>query len=98
MATTLSNRAWRASAAGSVDADLADMWREIAREAPVSRAIMSNLVVFCRCATDNDVDLAVPPEGIPIDEVAGSHPVRLILLYHDPDVPADAVSEAPIAA
>ena len=94
----ISPHAWRPSAAESIDDDLTALWREVAREAPVARAIMSNLVVFCRCATDNDVDLAVPPEGIPIDEVAGSHPARLILLYHDPDVPADAVSEAPIAA
>jgi len=98
MATTVGDRAWRASAAGSVDADLAAVWREIARDAPVSRAIMSNLVVFCRRAADNAVDLALPPEGVPIDDVARSHPARVILLYHDPDVPGNAASGDPIAA
>jgi glucose-6-phosphate dehydrogenase assembly protein OpcA len=98
MATTVGNRAWRASAAGSVDADLAAVWREIARDAPVSRAIMSNLVVFCRRPADNDVDLTLPPEGVPIDDVARGHPARVILLYHDPDGPGNAASGAPIAA
>ena len=98
MATTVSNRAWRASAAGSVEADLAAVWREIARDAPVSRAIMSNLVVFCRRAADNDVDLALPPEGVPIDDVARSHPARIILLYHDPDVPGGAAAADALGA
>src|SRR6185295_5295199 len=98
MATTVGNRASRASEAGSIDADLAAVWREIARDGPVSRAIMSNLVVFCRRIAGKDVDLALPPEGVPIEDVARSHPARVILLYHDPDVPGDAASGAPIAA
>ena len=73
------------SAAETVDDDLAALWREIARTAPVSRAVMSNLVVYCRRAAGDDVDLASPPEGVPIDEVARHHPARVILLHHDPD-------------
>jgi glucose-6-phosphate dehydrogenase assembly protein OpcA len=91
MATPLKNvendadRAWRASAAGTIDADLAALWREIARRAPLSRAVMANLVVFCRRAAGDDVDLTSPPEGVPIDEVARHHPARIILLHHDPE-------------
>jgi hypothetical protein len=99
MATTLANRAWRSSAAENLDDDLATLWRELAREAPVSRAVMSNLVVFCRAAAADDVDLASPPEGVPIDDVARDHPARVILLYHDPDAPEEnATRETPLAA
>jgi glucose-6-phosphate dehydrogenase assembly protein OpcA len=94
----VANRVSRASEAENIDADLAALWREIAREAPVARAIMSNLVVFCRRAADDDVDLALPPEGVPVEEVAGSHPARVILLHHDPDVPGDAGLSVPLAA
>jgi len=94
----VANRVWRSTEAENIDADLAALWREIAREAPVSRAIMSNLVVFCRRAADDDVDLALPPEGVPVEEVAGSHPARIILLHHDPDVPGDAGLTPPLAA
>jgi hypothetical protein len=86
-ATNAASREWRPSAAETIDADLAALWREIAREAPVSRAVMSNLVVFCRAAAADDVDLASPPEGVPIDDVARGHPARVILLHHDPDPP-----------
>ena len=94
----VANRVWRASEAENIDADLADLWREIAREAPVSRAIMSNLVVFCHRAVGDDVDLALPPEGVPVEEVAGSHPARIILLHHEPNVPGDAGPAVPLAA
>ena len=97
MATPIT-RASRASEAGNIDADLAAVWRDIAREAPVSRAIMSNLVVFCRCAAGADVDLESPPKGVPIDEVAGSHPARIILLHHDPDAPGESAPGTPLAA
>ena len=46
---------WRSSAADTIDDDLAALWRELAREAPVSRAVMSNLVVYCRRAAGDDV-------------------------------------------
>ena len=58
MATAvMANRASRASAPANVDDDLAALWREVAREAPVSRAVMSNLVVYCRCAAGDELDL-----------------------------------------
>jgi hypothetical protein len=99
MATTLANRAWRPSAAENVDDDLAALWRELARQGPVSRAVMSNLVIFCRAAAADDVDLASPPEGVPIDDVARNHPARVILLYHDPSAPEDnSTRETALAA
>lgn len=85
MASSVAARAGRPSAPASIDADLAALWREAASEAPVSRAIMSNLVVFCRSAVGEEVDLTAQPEGIPLDDVARNHPARIILLHHDPD-------------
>jgi hypothetical protein len=104
MATPLKNveenadRAWRTSAPGTIDADLAALWREIARRAPLSRAVMANLVVFCRCAAGDDVDLTSSPEGVPIDDVARHHPARIILLHHDPDAPGKHPAGSPGAA
>jgi glucose-6-phosphate dehydrogenase assembly protein OpcA len=94
----VATRAWRASEIDNIDVELAAVWRDVAREAPVSRAIMSNLVVFCRWAAGDDVDLALTPEDVPIEEVTGNHPARIILLHHDPDAPGDAAPEAPMAA
>jgi Glucose-6-phosphate dehydrogenase subunit N-terminal domain/Glucose-6-phosphate dehydrogenase subunit C-terminal domain len=96
MATAvMANRASRASAPASVDDDLAALWREIAREAPVSRAVMSNLVVYCRCAAGDELDLSAPPEGVPIDDVARNHPSRVILLNHDPNAPDEHDAQGP---
>jgi glucose-6-phosphate dehydrogenase-like protein OpcA len=93
MASPVAPRVWRPSAADTIEGDLAALWRDVASEGPVSRAIMSNLVVFCRCAAEDEVDLTSPPEGVPIDDVARNHPARVILLHHDPDA-----SEAILAA
>ena len=95
MANAVADRVWRPSAPDRIDADLTALWREIARDGPVSRAVMSNLVVYCRCPADRDIDLASPPAGIPVEGVASHHPARVILLHHDPDAP-DA--QRPLAA
>lgn len=90
---------WRPSAADTVDDDLAALWRDLAREAPVSRAVMSNLIVYCRRAAGDDVALASPPEGVPIEDVARHHPARVIVLHHDPDATAhDEESAAHVGA
>jgi glucose-6-phosphate dehydrogenase assembly protein OpcA len=94
MAGSLAGRAWRPSAPERLDDDLTDLWREVARDAPVSRAVMSNLVVFCRPPADAGVDLAAPPADLPIEAVAGQHPARLILMYHD-SAPAGAAVGTP---
>jgi len=84
MANAVGARVWRPSAPDRIEADLTSLWRDLAREGPISRAVMSNLVVYCRCPANRDVDLASPPEAVPIDSVASQHPARVILLHHDP--------------
>jgi glucose-6-phosphate dehydrogenase assembly protein OpcA len=89
-------RTARQSTPESIEADLAALWRELAQtEAPIARAVMSNLVVF-RDHLDIDVaELDVMTAGLPIDEVVARHPSRLIVLEHElgPERPA-----APFAA
>jgi glucose-6-phosphate dehydrogenase assembly protein OpcA len=85
MAAAVIERGWRESSAETIETDLACVWQETARSGPVSRAVMSNLLVFCRCPAGADVDLAESPHGLPIDDVAAHHPARIILLHHDPD-------------
>jgi glucose-6-phosphate dehydrogenase assembly protein OpcA len=94
MATALVRRALRASSPGTIDADLAAIWQEVAREGPVARAVLSNLVVFCYRAAGAPQDLT-PPEVPPVEEVARRHPSRVIVLYHDP---AERIESAPFAA
>ena len=95
MANAVADRVWRPSAPDRIDEDLTALWREIARDGPVSRAVMSNLVVYCRCPADQDLDLASPPAGIPVEGVASHHPARVILLHHDPDTTG---AQRPLAA
>src|SRR5687767_5759732 len=85
MANAVAGRVSRASAPDRIEAELAAVWRDVAREGPVSRAVMSNLVVYCRCPADREVDLASPLARIPVESVARDHPSRVILLHHDPD-------------
>lgn len=62
---------WRASSPEAIEADLAALWRDASAEGPVSRALMSNLVVVSPTRTF---------EGI--EEVARRHPARTILLSY----------------
>src|SRR5437588_645562 len=82
MANALSHGVWRTSEPGRIDADLARLWREVAREEPVSRAVLSNLLVFCEQAADNPVDLSACPR-VPLEEVLRRHPSRAIVFHHD---------------
>jgi glucose-6-phosphate dehydrogenase assembly protein OpcA len=60
---------WRASTPESVEADLAALWAEAGQAGPLSRALMSNLVVVS------------PLRSFPtVEEVARKHPARTILL------------------
>jgi hypothetical protein len=72
-----------------VDADLTALWQELAREAPLARAAMSNLVVFCRSGEHAAADLTDSPPGLPLDEVVSHHPARTIVLRHDPGGPEE---------
>jgi glucose-6-phosphate dehydrogenase assembly protein OpcA len=62
---------WRQTSPECIDADLAALWREAGQEGPVSRALMSNLVVV-------SPHRAFPP----VEELARKHPARTILLSY----------------
>lgn len=85
MAAALTDQTWRPSSLDRIESDLMTIWTALAREAPVARAALSNLVVFCRTTAGATVDLESPPAGIPLEQVAGRHPARVIVLHHDPD-------------
>jgi glucose-6-phosphate dehydrogenase assembly protein OpcA len=72
----------RVSSPAGIDDDLAVLWRDAGRDAPIARALMANLVVYRDCPADQDVDLAAPVPHVPVDEVARRHPSRVVLLHH----------------
>jgi glucose-6-phosphate dehydrogenase assembly protein OpcA len=74
---------WRFVPAASIDTELPDLWREAAQTGPVSRAVMSNLVVVRGSAgiegSPPDLDAASD-----VVQVAQRHPTRTILLNYSP--------------
>lgn len=66
---------WRASSPESIEADLAALWREAGRAGPVSRCLMSNLVV-----------VSPVREFRAIEDLARRHPARTLLLSYAPAV------------
>src|SRR5204863_316775 len=72
----------RTSTPGSIEDDLALLWRDAGREGPVARALMANLIVYRGRPADEHVDLDAAIEDAPVDEIACRHPSRLILLHH----------------
>jgi glucose-6-phosphate dehydrogenase assembly protein OpcA len=83
METAVVDKRTKASAPATVEEDLRALWLEAAKEAPVARALMANLIVLRESGA---ADL-----GIPLDEVVRRHPSRVIVLRR-----ATATSE-PIA-
>ena len=94
MEGSVTNRLTRDSSPNAIEEDLAALWADAARDAPIARALMANLVVFRDCPAAHVVNLSAPIEGLPIDDVAERHPSRLILLHHggrpDPGAPVGA--------
>lgn len=82
--------AWRGSSPDAIETDLAALWREAAREGPVARALMSNLVVV----REHRSGSAGVGEAA-IVEVAQRHPVRAILLDYTRGIPTACAPEAP---
>lgn len=78
---------WRRSSADGIEHDLATLWRETAREGPLSRALMANLIVIHTCDDPNDDRDSAAREAV-AGEVAQRHPVRTILLDYTPGVEA----------
>src|SRR5438270_11981613 len=99
MAKPVTARFSRACEPGSIDDELALLWREAGRDGPIAHALMANLVVFRDCPARDRADLGAPVEGVPVDEVARRHPSRVILLYHgghrDPRSPMGATISIP---
>jgi glucose-6-phosphate dehydrogenase assembly protein OpcA len=80
MAETLNaNPHWRVSSPQTVDDDLGALWREVAREGPISRAMMSNLVIM-RPPRESTGDLHVFAEGTIVTGIVRRHPARTLLL------------------
>src|SRR2546425_98527 len=79
MAAVVTARLWRASTPETIDGDLAAVWREVGKDGPVARAMMSNLVVVRAPRT------AAPDRraGVPIDAVAAQHPSRVLIIDHE---------------
>ncbi len=95
MAIALTERVWhRAAAPGQIDGALRDLWSEVGREAPVSRALVSTLVVFHAVKPDERVDFEAPFDAAPLDEVVRRHPARVIVLHHSGGSPARCSPEA----
>jgi glucose-6-phosphate dehydrogenase assembly protein OpcA len=88
-------RMYRASTPAAIDADLESLWMDAARETPVARARMANLVVFCEHRRGERVDFEAALTGVPLDEVVRRHPSRVVILHH---TPRGTDAAAPIAA
>jgi glucose-6-phosphate dehydrogenase assembly protein OpcA len=84
-----------ASAPEAIEADLKRLWAEAARETPIARAQMANLVVFCEHRRGERIDFEPPLTVVPLDEVVRRHPSRVVILHHSPRATGAA---APIAA
>jgi glucose-6-phosphate dehydrogenase assembly protein OpcA len=85
VAQSLIERAWRATSADELENDLAGLWREIAQQQVVARAVMSNLLVV-RTGTSRDpaaVDALPLPADLSLNDVVARHPSRVIVIEHD---------------
>jgi glucose-6-phosphate dehydrogenase assembly protein OpcA len=74
---------WRRSSGDAIERDLAALWRETAREGPLSRALMANLVMIQE--RDDPAGNAAGRESL-AGAVAQGHPVRAILLDYTPGI------------
>ncbi len=88
MATAVSDRRTKSSTPATVDDDLHALWLDAARDAPVARAVMANLIVL-REGASNELDL-------PLDDVVRRHPSRVILLRRGA-AHADPVAQASVS-
>ena len=69
MAESLIDRAWRETSADEIESDLAGLWREVAQQQTVARAVMSNLVVVRTGARKYLSDRERVPADLSLDEV-----------------------------
>jgi glucose-6-phosphate dehydrogenase assembly protein OpcA len=78
---------WRPASPDTVDDDLAALWRDLAREGPLSRAILSNLVIFDPAGRSR-------PSRALLAEIAKRHPARVVLLDYASGVAAPCAPDA----
>lgn len=78
-ATGAAASVWRASSPESVDDDLQALWKDAARDAPIARAIMSNLVVL---ASGDRGPARAPEPRETLVRIARRHPARVVLIAH----------------
>ena len=86
MAQSVVDRISRATTPDAIEPDLAAVWRDIAKERPVARAVMSNLVVVReRAAARAGEPLTVDElaADLPLEAVVARHPSRVIVIQHD---------------
>ena len=84
MAAVVATRLFRASTPEAIEPDLAALWREIAEaDAPIARAVMSNLVVFRNRAAASGSGTAALGIDPPLEDVLALHPSRLIVLEYE---------------
>jgi glucose-6-phosphate dehydrogenase assembly protein OpcA len=76
MASAVAERLWRASTPATIEQDLAELWREIGRNGPIARAMMSNLVIVRAARIERRA-------GVSIDAVAAQHPSRVLIIDHE---------------
>ena len=82
---------WRRSSPDAIERDLAALWRETAREGPLSRALMANLVMVQE--RDDPAGNAAGREAL-AGAVAQGHPVRAILLDYTPGIETPGAPQA----
>ncbi|MQA28292.1 MAG: hypothetical protein GEU82_00425 [Luteitalea sp.] len=76
---------WRSVTPADIDTTLPDLWRDAARDSPVSRALMSNLVIVRHGARPPDDEVVHLEAESNIVRIAERHPARIIVLNYSPD-------------
>jgi hypothetical protein len=77
---------WRSVAPEEIDTSLPDLWIDMARDSPVSRALMSNLVVVTHGALPAAERSFRLGRDSDLVRIAERHPARIILLNYVPMV------------
>lgn len=81
MAATVTIRS-REAPPEAIDATLTALWREAGRTAPLTRALLSNLVIVRGHARHQAADLTLAGVALPIEAIVRRHPCRVIVIHH----------------
>ena len=79
MANLVTTPSWREADPHRIDAELAALWRDLARDTPINRALLSNILVF-----SEQRESGLDPGSLEplLEEVVCRHPSRVIVLRH----------------